>query len=255
MRKILLFAVVLSILTFASNSYGFSNKGENCTKCHTLKKEEATALLKKIDPNIKVFNVKPTPLKSMWEIEVESSNKKVVVYIDITKRYLFSGLLIDLNTKKNLTEEANENLIRINVSTVPLDDAIVIGDRNAKKRVIVFTDPDCPFCAKLHPELKKIAAERKDIAFFIKMFPLPIHKEAAEKAKAIVCGKSLALLDAAFEKKPLAKAKCKTSAVDSNIALAKKLGITATPTLIMPDGRVISGFRDANALKATIDKK
>ena len=87
------------------------------------------------------------------------------------------------------------------------------------------------------------------------MFPLPIHKEAAEKAKAIVCEKSLALLDAAFEKKPVAKPKCKTSAVDENIALGKKLGITGTPTLVMPDGRVASGFRDANALKALIDKK
>ncbi len=255
MRKILLLAVALTFLQYASVSYGFSSKGENCTKCHTLKKEEAASLLKEIDPNIKVLTIKMTPLKSLWEIAVESGSKKGVVYLDITKKYLISGQLLDIKSKRNLTQETSEELNRINVSQIPLGDAIVMGDKNAKKRVIVFTDPDCPFCAKLHPEIKKLVAERKDIAFFIKMFPLPIHKEAAEKAKAIVCGKSLALLDAAFDKKPLAKAKCKTTAVDDNLALGNKLGISSTPTLVMPDGRVIAGFRDANALKALIDKK
>ena len=255
MRKVLFLVVALSILQYASNSYGFSNKGENCSKCHTLKKEEATALLKEIDPNVKILNIKVTPLKSLWEIDIESGNKKAVVYLDITKKYLISGQIIDIKGKKNLTQESGEVLNKIDASKVPLGDAIIMGDKNAKKRVIVFTDPDCPFCAKLHPELKKIIAERKDVVFFIKMFPLPIHKDAAEKSKAIVCEKSLALLDAAFEKKTISKPKCKTSAIDDNVALGKKLGITGTPTLVMPDGRVISGFRDATALKALIDRK
>lgn len=255
MRKILFLAITLALLQYAPNSYGFSNKGENCSKCHTLKKEEAAALLKDIVPNLKILNIKMTPLKSLWEIDIESGNKKGVIYLDITKKYLISGQILDIKGKRNLTQETGEELNKIDASKIPLDDAIVLGDKNAKKRVIVFTDPDCPFCAKLHPELKKIVRERKDIAFFIKMFPLPIHKEAADKAKAIVCEKSPALLDAAFEKKPISKPKCKTSAVDDNIALGKKLGITGTPTLVMPDGRVISGFRDATALKASIDKK
>jgi thiol:disulfide interchange protein DsbC len=255
MRKILFLAITLALLQYASNSYGFSNKGENCSKCHTLKKEEAAALLKEIDPNVKILNIKLTPLKSLWEIDIESNNKKAAIYLDITKKYLISGQIIDVKGKRNLTQERDEELNKIDASKVPLGDAIVMGDKNAKKRVIVFTDPDCPFCAKLHPELKNIVAERKDVVFFIKMFPLPIHKEAADKSKAVVCEKSLAMLEAAFEKKPISKPKCKTSAIDENIKLGQKLGITGTPTLIMPDGRVISGFRDANALKASIDKK
>jgi thiol:disulfide interchange protein DsbC len=96
--------------------------------------------------------------------------------------------------------------------------------------------------------MKKIFEERKDIVFRIKMFPLKTHPEAYEKSKSIVCEKSLALLDDAFEKKPLPKPKCETSAVDENIRLAQKLGITSVPTLILPDGRMIPGYRDAKAL-------
>ncbi len=98
-------------------------------------------------------------------------------------------------------------------------------------------------------------ASRKDIAFFLKMSPLPMHKDAYEKAKAIVCEKSLGMLEDAFAKKTLPKPKCKTSAVDDNIALMKKLGISGLPSMIMPDGRVASGAKDAKALEALIDRK
>jgi thiol:disulfide interchange protein DsbC len=101
----------------------------------------------------------------------------------------------------------------------------------------------------------KVVAERKDIAFFIKMFPLPMHKDAYEKAKAIVCEKSLRLLEDSYEHKPLPKAKCRTSAVDDSIAAGKKIGVNATPTLILPDGRMITGVSDAEALIADIDRK
>ena len=96
--------------------------------------------------------------------------------------------------------------------------------------------------------MKKIVEERKDIAFFIKMFPLKSHPAAYEKAKAIICEKSLALLEDAFEKKALPKPKCDTFAVDENIKLAEKLGISSTPVSILPDGRVITGYKDAKTL-------
>ncbi len=103
--------------------------------------------------------------------------------------------------------------------------------------------------------MKKVIKERKDIAFLIKMFPLKIHPGAYDKAKAIVCEKSLTLLENSLEKKPIPPPKCKTSVVDDNLKLAQKLGISSAPTLVLPDGRVIKGYRDANTLKELIEKK
>ncbi len=96
--------------------------------------------------------------------------------------------------------------------------------------------------------MKKILEERKDIVFYIKLFPLRIHPEAYEKSKAIVCENSLALLELAFDKKPLPKPKCETPIIDENIKLAEKLGISSLPVLILPDGRVIHGYRDSKTL-------
>jgi thiol:disulfide interchange protein DsbC len=102
--------------------------------------------------------------------------------------------------------------------------------------------------------MKKVVAKRQDIAFFIKMYPLPMHKGSYEKAKAIVCEKSLALLEDAFAKKPLPEAKCDSTAVDDNLKLAEKLGIRGTPAIIMPNGIVTPGFKEADSLIELIDK-
>jgi len=103
--------------------------------------------------------------------------------------------------------------------------------------------------------MKKVIEKRKDIAFYIKLFPLPMHKEAYAKAKAIVCEKSLSLLEDAFERKTLPAPKCDTSAIDDNISLAQKLGISGTPAIILPDGRLLPGYLEADALIQQIDKK
>ena len=96
--------------------------------------------------------------------------------------------------------------------------------------------------------------KRKDIVFFIKMYPLPMHKGSYEKAKAIVCAKSLSMLEDAFDKKTLPAPDCQTTAVDDNIKLAEKLGIRGTPAIIMPNGILVPGYMEADALIAKIEK-
>jgi len=103
--------------------------------------------------------------------------------------------------------------------------------------------------------MKTVIKERKDIAFYIILFPLPMHKEAYAKSKAIICKQSLDLLEAAFEKKPLPAPDCETTAIDDNIKLAEKLGINGTPAVIFPNGTVIPGTIPAAEIIKQVDKK
>ncbi len=86
------------------------------------------------------------------------------------------------------------------------------------------------------------------------MFPLPMHKDAYEKSKAIACGKSLKLLDDAFAGKKLPKPDCDAKEVDNNLKLGAELGIKGTPAIIFPDGRLLPGYVDADALLGLLDK-
>lgn len=224
------------------------------TKCGTLTKDEAQSIMQTLNPGLSVIDVGPSALPEMWEVTVATSGQKVLAYIDCSKRYILLGELLDTKERKNLTRERMAEINKVDVSSIPVADALVMGDKNAPHKVIVFDDPECPYCAKLQQEIKRVIEKRKDIVFLIKMFPLPMHAGAYAKAKAIVCEKSLKLLEDAFDGKEIPPAKCDTKVVDDNIALAGKLGIEGTPGIIFPDGRVVSGYMTADTLIKALDE-
>jgi thiol:disulfide interchange protein DsbC len=142
MRRFFLLFLVVLMLSAAADASGFSTKGQDCSKCHTLKKDEAASLLKSFDENIKVLGVGVGSVKYLFEVSIESNGKKGVVYIDFPKKHLFTGSLYQINGKRNLTQESQSEINKVNVSQIPLSDAIVLGEKNAKYRVIVFDDPE-----------------------------------------------------------------------------------------------------------------
>ena len=103
---------------------------------------EALNALKDIIPEVKVLEVHATPIQGLFEVAIESKGKKGIIYLDSSGKYLISGSIIDIATKQNLTQERSAEINKVNVAEIPLDDALVMGSKDAKKKVIVFTDPD-----------------------------------------------------------------------------------------------------------------
>ena len=144
MRKYILLIFVLfaaSVLNVPL-SYGSGNADHDCTKCHKLSPDEAQSIIQGGIPASKVLEVNPGPVKGVWEIVFEVRGQKGIVYVGLSKELLISGDIFDLKAKRNLTGERLSNLNRIDISKIPLDEALVMGDANATKKVIVFTDPD-----------------------------------------------------------------------------------------------------------------
>ncbi|MHB9061812.1 MAG: DsbC family protein, partial [Desulfobacteria bacterium] len=144
-------------------------------------------------------------------------------------------------------------LNRVDVSSIPVKDAIRIGSPKATKTVIVLSDPTCPYCVKLHGEIKKAAAKDPDVAFLVMPYPRNRNDQATyRKCLAVVCSKSEKLLDDAYAGKEVPAPTCKSDAVDDTMKLADRLKIQGTPTMILPDGRMISGYMEAEALLALL---
>jgi len=251
--------VVLLSLIGGGRTYAFDQGGCNgdCNKCHSINKEEAGEIIKKLKvPDVKVLDVKMSPIKGLWEVSIDSQGKRGVFYVPFSKRFIVQGQIIEIATGADKTGEQYRKLQesrRVNVSKIPLSGALVLGNKNAKKRVIVFTDPECPFCGRLHEEMKKVVAQRKDIVFFIKLFPLKMHPDAYWKSTSIMCNRSLQMMDDNFAKKPIPRTDCKTKEIDSTVKLGEKLGITGTPTIILSSGRMHSGSMTAEQLIELID--
>jgi len=228
---------------------------KECAECHTLTREEAGKLLGKVADN--VIGVVPGPFPGIWEVDVEKGGKKYPLYLDYSGKYLFNGQVVRLDDMQNLTALRFTDLNRVDVSAIPLGDAVALGNPGANTKIIVFDDPDCPWCRKLHGEIKQVVARDPDVAFFVLLYSRNNNPASVQKIHSIVCGKKNAakMLDDAFAGKQLPPPACKTNAAEDSAKVARTLGIQGTPALVLPDGRLVTGYRTADALLALIRPK
>jgi len=254
MKKFLItLALLFSVLT-VSPAFGFGGCEENCQKCHSLNKQEVKEILTKLQATeAEVTDIRMSPIRGLWEVGIENKGMRGLMYVAFSKKYIVGGPIFEIETASNKSQESlqktnNEIPKYVDASAIPLNNALLLGQKDARYKVVVFTDPDCPFCGKLHEELKKVVAENKEIAFYLKLMPLAMHPDARWKSQSILCKKSLQLLEDNFGKKPIPKPDCDTKDVDENTELAQALGITGTPTLVMPDGQVVIGAKDAGTI-------
>ena len=82
---------------------------------------------------------------------------------------------------------------------IPTGDSPIMGKKDAKITVTIFSDYQCPFCARVDPMLHDLVKdpELKDkVRVTFKQFPLSFHKDAKPAAKA-----ALAVRDVAGDEK------------------------------------------------------
>ncbi|MGZ8430139.1 MAG: DsbC family protein [Candidatus Deferrimicrobiaceae bacterium] len=243
--------LVLHLPTFAAAFQKETGAAAGCSECHKLTKEEAGKILGKVVDN--VVGVVQGPFPGVWEVDVARDGRTYPVYVDYSLKYLFNGQFIRLADMENLTGRRYQDLNRVDVASIPLNDAIVVGNRSARKKVIVLTDPTCPYCVKLHAEIKKAAGKDADAAFYVMPYPRNAKDTATyRKCLAVVCAESEKLLDDAYAGKELPAPSCKSTAVDETMKLADRLKIPGTPTMILPDGRLVSGSMEADAILALL---
>jgi thiol:disulfide interchange protein DsbC len=243
-------ALLLMLLLFpVSAAHPFTGDGCSsgaCTDCHSLSREEAVRILGNSVDN--VLSVGAGPVKGLWEVVIEKTGQRVPLYIDFSKQYVIAGQIIQMSTRKNLTESRIQSMTRVDVSRISLSGSIVVGNKDAKRRIIVFDDPNCPHCAKLHQTSREIVSKHPDIVFFVKPFPRNRDRETHERALSVVCAGTAQALEDAFAGKPLPKGTCGSDAVDETIRIAEQFNIRSTPTMIFPDGRVVPGALEENAI-------
>ncbi|MBM2838576.1 MAG: protein disulfide bond isomerase, DsbC/DsbG-like [Deltaproteobacteria bacterium] len=221
MHQIFLAISILMTMLFPSVGFTFQGPpgcGQDCASCHSLTKEEASKLLK-----LEVDNVSQASAKGLWEVTGKQNGKTVKVHMDYGKKY---AIVIQAMIPIEKIGKPPE-MKKLDVKSIPLADSLIVGDPDAKNKLIV----------------------RKDISFYVKLFPLvKLHPQSYEKSKAVQCKNSVKLLDDAFEGKDVPKVECETKVLDENIKLAEKLGISGTPAIILPDGRLVPGYMDAQNL-------
>lgn len=191
-----------------------------------------------IYPKAKVESVAKTPFAGLYEVFIDG---QIIYTNDNFTWFIADGRLVDAKNRRELTTARLDELTKVDFDSLPLDQAIKVVRGNGNRKVAVFSDPDCPFCKKLE---QKELAPLTDVTIYTFLMPLEsLHPDASNKSKAIWCAPDRVkawhdwILNGQIAK---GGANCDTP-LEKNADLARKLGITSTPTLIFADGKRMLG--------------
>ncbi|MDN5092847.1 DsbA family protein [Aliarcobacter butzleri] len=185
--KILSLSVILSASLFANDS----------TVVDFEKKRVAQ------NPNVKVKDVKVNTKKDLplagWngyildvEAIVQEKSLKVKDILFSNGDY-FALDLIDAKTGKSLKDLVTPNL----TSNYYDKTKLIAGNHNAKDKIVVFSDPLCPFCMEYIPEvINYVNKNSNSIALYYYAFPLvQIHPASEALSKVIEVAKNKGVKD------------------------------------------------------------
>lgn len=200
-------------------------------------------------PGVQINAVTKSPYAGLYEVVANGFN---VFYTDEKAEIgVFNGL-IDLRTRKNLTEQRKEDLMKVDVSQLPVDKAIVKIKGDGSRKLYIFSDPDCPYCRQLEKELEGI----DNVTMYTFLYPLAsIHPDAVRKAEVIWCSgdRAQAYYDLMLAgKEPQGQPTCSTP-VEDIIRLAEKLHISGTPGMVFGNGKLVPGGLPRHQIEALLD--
>ncbi len=199
-------------------------------------------------PEVKVEKITKTEFNGLYEVLVQDQ----IVYTDAKGSFLFQGSIVDLKSGKNITAERKSDLTRINFNELPLSLAIKAVKGNGKRKLVVFSDPDCPFCKRLENEFLKVT----DVTVYTFLYPIDsLHPQAREKSKAIWCSadRLKAWNDYMLNNTaPKAAGNCDTPLAKIG-ELGEKYKISGTPTLFFANGRKVPGAVPAEQIEQMLN--
>jgi thiol:disulfide interchange protein DsbC len=195
-------------------------------------------------PNAQISSIKKTPYSGLFEVYLDGQ----LLYSDAKAQYIFTGDVIDLKNRSNLTQARLNQLQAVSWDTLPLKNALKTVKGNGSRKLAVFSDVDCPYCRKFEAELTKV----DNITVYTFLYPIEgLHPKAVQISKQIWCApdRNKAWDDYISNGSvPKNDGKC-ANPVEATIALGNKLKVSGTPTLIFANGQRVPGMVPAAQLE------
>lgn len=228
--------LLLTALLFASSALAIDES----------ERETVEANLTKL--GLEVESVKVSQVDGFYEVVTNQG----LLYTSKDAKYLFAGQVFNIEDGVvNLTETAQSEMRTTKIAELE-SDLIVYPAPDEKYRVTVFTDPTCGYCQRLHSSMD----EYHDAGITIQYAAFPrggMGSDGARQLNAVFCADDRhAAMDAAKAGNPPRGDSCDVD-IEAHLNAGRQLGVTGTPAVVLPSGRMLAGFRPARAILAEIE--
>ncbi len=198
----------------------------------------------------RVESVARMPGAGLFEVVIRGADGPQIYYVDERASVLVIGQAFDARSGRNLTEERMRKLSAIRWDVLPFQWAITDRRGNGRRKIAIFSDPNCPYCKRFEEDLAKL----DDITVHI--FPYAVIKpESVRQAKAVWCSKDRvkAWNDLMFRRiEPAAAPDCDTP-VEKLVEYGRGVGASSTPTWFLETGERYSGALPLDRVRALLD--
>jgi len=192
---------------------------------------------------IQFDRVRASPVKGLCEATIDTR----VFYVSEDGKYLFAGNLVSLQDGRNLTARATGKLTKRYIAHLDKSNMLIVGPRHPKRTLTVFTDVDCPYCARLHDEVPDLVRHGVRVRYLLYPRTGP-GTQSYWRAVAVWCSKDpMKAMGIANRGGSLPMKRC-VNPVRANFLLGQKLDISGTPTIFTDDGTRINGYLPAKDL-------
>lgn len=220
--------------------------------------EAPAALMEKLQQSLvdasnsqlQIVGVKLTPLADIFEVELNTGE---LLYTDASGDYLFAGDMYQTTAAGllNLSTSTRQDRAREKIAAIPESEMIIFSPAQTRASITVFTDVDCTYCRALHRDLEELLARGIEVRYIA--YPRGgMQAGSYDKMISVWCSDD--------RKKSLTQAKngqnlpardCETPIL-AHYELGNELGISGTPAIIFPDGRLIPGYLDSETLTSML---
>ena len=199
--------------------------------------------LKQALPNTKPDSIVPSPMPGLYEVAIGPK----LFYVSEDGRFLVQGSLVDIKSRKDLTEEKQAQARLNALQKVGTNNMIVFKPKIGAHLAYVFTDIDCGYCRKLHSEIDQYMKEGIEIRylFFHRSGPAT---DSYYKAVSVWCAKDRNEAFTKAKKGDTPERKECDNPVDEHMALGNAMGANGTPMIVTEKGTILPGYVPAPQL-------
>lgn len=220
----------------------------NTAFADTASHEAIEASLRKVLPDMKTDQIRPSPIEGVSEVQVGPR----LFYVTNDGRYLLQGSLIDLHTRQDISEERRKSFRLEAINAVGEQNMIIFPAKNPRHTITVFTDVDCTYCRKLHKEINRY----NDLGITVRYLLYPrsgANSPSYYKAVTVWCDANRQdALTRAKAGEELKQRDC-PNPILSLMDLGEAVGLQGTPAIVLEDGEMVPGYVPPEKLAQALD--